>query len=176
MTLPEICIRRPVFASVLSLVVLLIGLISYQRLAVREYPRIDEPIVSVQTTYRGASAEVVESQVTKILEDSLSGIEGVQLMTSQSRAERSLINVRFGLSRDPDSAAADVRDKVSRVRGRLPVEVTEPIIAKVEADSQAVIQVAVEAGSLTPLEASDYVARYIRPRLSVLPGAADVRI
>ena len=100
----------------------------------------------------------------------------MQLRAAQSRAERSLINVRFGLSRDPDSAAADVRDKVSRVRGRLPVEVTEPIIAKVEADSQAVIQVAVEAGSLTPLEASDYVARYIRPRLSVLPGAADVRI
>jgi len=176
MTLPEICIRRPVFATVLSLVVLLIGLISYDRLAVREYPRIDEPIVSVQTTYRGASAEVVESQVTKILEDSLSGIEGVQLMTSQSRAERSQINVRFGLSRDPDSAAADVRDKVSRVRGRLPAEVDEPIISKVEADLQPVLQVAVEAGTLSPLEASDYIARYVRPRLSVLPGAADIRI
>ena len=103
MTLPEICIKRPVFATVLSLVILLIGLISYQRLSVREYPRIDEPVVSVSTTYRGASAEVVESQVTKVLEDSLSGIEGVELMTSQSRSERSQINVRFRLSRDPDS-------------------------------------------------------------------------
>jgi multidrug efflux pump len=176
MTLPEICIRRPVFATVLSLVILLVGLISYQRLAVREYPRIDEPVVSVSTTYRGASAEVVESQVTKVLEDSLSGIEGVELMTSQSRAERSQINVRFRLSREPDSAAADVRDKVSRVRGRLPDEVDEPVIAKVEADSQPVLYIAVQAGSLTPLEASDYVARYIKPRLSVLPGAADVRI
>jgi multidrug efflux pump len=176
MTLPEICIRRPVFATVLSLVILLVGLISYQRLAVREYPRIDEPVVSVSTTYRGASAEVVESQVTKGLEDSLSGIEGVELMTSQSRAERSQINVRFRLSREPDSAAADVRDKVSRVRGRLPDEVDEPVIAKVEADSQPVLYIAVQAGSLTPLEASDYVARYIKPRLSVLPGAADVRI
>ena len=99
MTLPELCIRRPVFATVLSLVILLLGLISYQRLSVREYPRIDEPVVSVSTTYRGASAEVVESQVTKILEDSLSGIEGVELMTSQSRSERSQINVRFRLSR-----------------------------------------------------------------------------
>jgi multidrug efflux pump len=99
---------------------------------VREYPRIDEPIVSVNTTYRGASAEVVESQVTKILEDSLSGIEGVQLMTSRSRSEQSQINVRFELTRSPDSAAADVRDKVSRVRGRLPDEVEEPVIAKVE--------------------------------------------
>ncbi|HZH06476.1 MAG TPA: efflux RND transporter permease subunit, partial [Lautropia sp.] len=104
MTLPEICIRRPVFATVLSLVILLVGLISYDRLAVREYPRIDEPIVSVNTTYRGASAEVVESQVTKILEDSLSGIEGVQLMTSRSRSEQSQINVRFELTRSPDSA------------------------------------------------------------------------
>jgi len=175
-TLPEICIRRPVFASVLSLVILLIGVISYQRLSVREYPRIDEPVVSVSTTYRGASAEVVESQVTKIIEDSLSGIEGVELMTSQSRSEQSRINVRFSLSRSPDSAAADVRDKVSRVRGRLPDEVEEPVIAKVEADSQSTISIAVEAGSLTPLEASDYVARYIKPRISVLPGAADVRI
>jgi len=176
MTLPELCIRRPVFATVLSLVILLVGLISYQRLSVREYPRIDEPVVSVQTIYRGASAEVVESQVTKILEDSLSGIEGVELMTSQSRSERSQINVRFGLTRSPDSAAADVRDKVSRVRGRLPDEVDEPVIAKVESDAQPVLYIAVEAGSLTPLEASDYVARYIKPRLSVLPGAADVRI
>jgi len=176
MTLPEFCIKRPVFATVLSLVILLIGLISYQRLSVREYPRIDEPVVSVSTTYRGASAEVVESQVTKVLEDSLSGIEGVEIMTSQSRSERSQINVRFRLSRNPDSAAADVRDKVSRVRARLPDAADEPVIAKVEADSQPIIYIAVEAGSLTPLEASDYVARYIKPRLSVLPGAADVRI
>jgi len=176
MQLPEICIKRPVFATVLSLVVLLVGMISYTRLSVREYPRIDEPVVSVSTTYRGASAEVVESQVTKPLEDSLAGIEGVELMTSQSRSERSQINVRFKLSRDPDSAAADVRDKVSRVRGRLPDTVDEPVIAKVESDSQPIIYMAVQAGSLTPLEASDYVARYIKPRLSVLPGAADVRI
>ena len=176
MTLPELCIKRPVFATVLSLVILLVGLISYQRLSVREYPRIDEPVVSVSTTYRGASAEVVESQVTKILEDSLSGIEGVEIMTSQSRSERSQINVRFRLSRSPDSAAADVRDKVSRVRARLPEAADEPVIAKVEADSFPVIYIAVEAGSQTPLEASDYVARYIKPRMSVLPGAADVRI
>jgi multidrug efflux pump len=176
MQLPEICIKRPVFATVLSLIILLIGLISYTRLSVREYPRIDEPVVSVNTTYRGASAEVVESQVTKPLEDSLAGIEGVELMTSQSRSETSRINVRFTLKRDPDSAAADVRDKVSRARGKLPDTIDEPIIAKVEADSQPVIYIAVEAGSLSSLDASDYVKRYVQPRLSVLPGAADVRI
>jgi multidrug efflux pump len=176
MQLPEICIKRPVFATVLSLIILLIGIISYTRLSVREYPRIDEPVVSVSVTYRGASAEVVESQVTKPLEDSLSGIEGVEVMTSQSRSETSRINVRFTLKRDPDSAAADVRDKVARARGKLPDTIDEPIIAKVEADSQPIIYIAVQAGTLTPLEASDYVKRYVQPRLSVLPGAADVRI
>ncbi|MGE5170885.1 MAG: efflux RND transporter permease subunit, partial [Rudaea sp.] len=176
MQLPEICIKRPVLATVLSLIIVLVGLISYTRLSVREYPRIDEPVVSVNTTYRGASAEVVESQVTKPLEDSLAGIEGVELMTSQSRSERSLINVRFTLKRDPDSAAADVRDKVARARGKLPDTIDEPIIAKVEADANPVIYIAVEAGSLSPLDASDYVKRYVQPRLSVLPGAADVRI
>ncbi len=96
-------------------------------------------------------------------------------MTSQSRSEMSQINVRFTLKRDPDSAAADVRDKVSRVRGKLPDTIDEPIIAKVEADSNPVIYIAVQAGSLSPLEASDYVKRYVQPRLSVLPGASDVR-
>jgi len=176
MVLSDICIKRPVFATVLSLVIVLVGLISYDRLTVREYPQIDEPIVSVRTTYSGASADVIESQVTKVLEDSISGIEGVELMTSTSRAERSNINVRFQLSRDPDSAAAEVRDKVSRVRQRLPDEVDEPVIAKVEADSQPIVQIAVEAGSLSSIEASDYINRYIKPRLSVLPGAAEVRV
>jgi len=176
MMLPEICIKRPVFATVLSLIIVLIGLISYTRLSVREYPRIDEPVVSVSVTYRGASAEVVESQVTKPLEDSLAGIEGVEVMTSQSRSETSRINVRFTLKRDPDSAAADVRDKVARARGKLPDTIDEPIIAKVEADSNPIIYIAVEAGSLSTLEASDYVKRYVQPRLSVLPGAADVRV
>src|SRR6266540_3889390 len=175
MTLPGTCIRRPVFATVLSLVILLMGLISYTRLAVREYPRIDEPVVSVNTTYRGASAEVVESQVTKILEDSLAGIEGVEVMTSQSRSETSRINVRFTLKRDPDGAAADVREKVARVRQKLPDTIDEPVIAKVESDSNPIIYIAVETGQ-SPLEASDYVKRYIQPRLSVLPGAADVRV
>jgi len=176
MILSEICIRRPVFATVLSLAVLLIGAISWQRLAVRESPRIDEPVVSVNTSYKGASADVVESQITKPLEDSISGIEGVEVMTSQSRAERSQINVRFRLNREPDAAAAEVRDKVARVRGRLPESAEEPVIAKVEADSQPVMWLSIQAGEMSALEVSDYVKRYIKPRLSVLPGAADVRI
>ena len=176
MTLPELCIKRPVFATVLSLAVLLIGLISYGRLSVREYPKIDEPVVSVETVYKGASAAVVESTITKPLEDSLSGIEGVDVMTSQSRSERSQINIKFKLTRDPDSAAADVRDKVARVRGRLPDAADDSIIAKVEADADPIMFVAFYSDKHTPLEVSDYANRYIKPRLSTLPGAADVRI
>jgi multidrug efflux pump len=175
-TLPEICIRRPVFATVLSIAVLVIGLISFSRLSVREYPRIDEPVVTVETRYLGASAEVVESQITKVLEDSLAGIEGVDVMVSFSRSETSQITVRFKLSRNPDSAAADVRDKVSRVRARLPDAIDEPVIAKVEADSFPIMWLAVSTTSKSPIEVSDYVTRYIKPRLSTLPGAADVRV
>jgi len=176
MRISETCINRPVFATVLSLIVVLIGLISYSRLTVREYPRIEVPIVSVDTTYRGASPEVIESQVTKPLEDQLAGIEGVDVMTSRSRSERSLINIKFNLDRDPEAAAADVRDKVSRARRFLPDEVDEPIISKVEADTQAVINIAVESGEYSVVQTSDYIQRYIKTLLSVLPGAAEVRV
>ncbi|TAL76381.1 MAG: efflux RND transporter permease subunit [Burkholderiaceae bacterium] len=176
MILSDVCIRRPVFASVLSLLIVLVGLISYQRLTVREYPAIDEPVVSVVTTYKGASPEVVESQVTKPLEDQLAGIEGLDVMTSGSRTERSAISIKFNLTRDPDAAAADVRDKVSRARRYLPDEIEEPIISKVEADSTPVIFMAVDPGGYSTLELSDYINRYVKTRLSVLPGAAEVRI
>lgn len=176
MLISDFCIRRPVFATVLSLLIVLVGLISYDRLSVREYPAIDEPVVSVVTTYNGASPEVIESQVTKPLEDQLSGIEGVDVMTSRSRSERSSINIKFDLSRDPDAAAADVRDKVSRARRFLPDEVDEPIINKVEADSTPIIYIGVNMGDLTPIEASDYINRYIKTRFSVLPGAAEIRV
>jgi multidrug efflux pump len=177
MILSDICIKRPVLATVLSLVIVLIGAISYKRLTVREYPKIDEPVVSVSTFYKGAGPEVVESQITKTLEDSLSGIEGVDLMSSSSGAERSQINVRFRINKDPDAAAAEVRDKVARVRARLPEAADEPVIAKVEADSFPVIWAAVYSeGKHSSLELTEITNRYIKPRLQVLPGAADVRV
>lgn len=176
MVVSEICIRRPVFATVLSLLVLLVGLMSYSRLAVREYPNIDEPVVTVDTTYRGASAEIVESQVTKPLEDSLAGIEGVDVLSSISRQERSQITVRFRVERAADSAAADVRDRVSRVRRRLPDDIDEPVIAKVEADANPIIWVAFSSDRHSALEMSDFASRIIKPRLQTLPGAADARV
>jgi len=176
MKISEICIKRPVFATVLSLVVMLIGIVSYTRLPVREYPKIDEPVVTVDTTYRGASAEIIESQVTKPLEDSLAGIEGVEVITSISRAENSQISVRFKLEREPDSAAADVRDRVSRVRNKLPDSVDEPVIAKVEADANPIIWIAFSSDKHSALEVTDFASRIVKPRLQTLPGAADVRI
>src|SRR5687768_7785058 len=127
MSIWELCIRRPVFATVLNLLIILVGVVSYQRLTVREYPNIDVPVVTVTTVYRGASSEIIESQITKVIEDSLSGIEGIDFMTSVSRAERSQITVNFKLNRPSDAAASDVRDRVGRVRGRLPDEIEEPI-------------------------------------------------
>jgi multidrug efflux pump len=176
MSLSEICIRRPVFATVLSLIVLLIGAVSYTRLAVREYPRIDEPVVTVETRYAGASSEIIESQVTKPLEDSIAGIEGVEVLTSISRSEQSQITVRFKLSRDADSSAADVRDRVARVRQRLPQDADEPVISKVEADANPIIWIAFTSETANILEVSDYANRIVKPRLQTLPGVADVRV
>ncbi|MDT3677418.1 MAG: efflux RND transporter permease subunit [Burkholderiaceae bacterium] len=176
MRISDVCIRRPVFATVLSLIILLLGIVSWSRLQVREYPKIDEPTVTVSTSYLGASADIVESQVTKPLEDSIAGIEGVDVLTSISRPERSQITVRFRLERDPDGAAADVRDRVARVRAKLPETIDEPVIAKVEADANPIIWLAFSSVSLSPLEVSDIANRLVKPRLQTLPGAADVRI
>ena len=176
MKISDLCIKRPVFATVLSLVIMLLGIVSYTRLPVREYPKIDEPVVTVGTTYRGASAEIIESQVTKPLEDSLAGIEGVEVITSISRQENSQISVRFKLERAPDSAASDVRDRVSRVRNKLPDAVDEPVIAKVEADANPVIWIAFSSDKHSALEVTDVATRIVKPRLQTLPGAADVRV
>ncbi|WP_374308618.1 efflux RND transporter permease subunit [Dongia sp.] len=176
MRLPELCIRRPVFATVINLVILLIGIIAYQRLTVREYPDIDEPVVSVSTTFRGASAEIMELQVTQELEESLSGIEGIDFIKSASRAESSRISITFRPSRDIDSAAADVRDRVSRARGKLPDDVEEPVIAKVEADAQPIIWMAFTSDVDSSLQISDYVDRFVKNKLQTLTGISEVRI
>eukprot|EP01030_Chromulinospumella_sphaerica_P007236 gene7236-7080_t len=165
MQLAEISIRRPVFATVLSLLVLLVGAVSFTRLTVREYPKIDEPVVTVSVRYAGASAEVIESQVTKPLEDSIAGIDAVDVITSISRAEQSQISVRFRLEKDADNAAAEVRDRTARVRNRLPDAVDEPVIAKVEADASPVMWLAFSSDTRSPLEINDLLNRIVKPRL-----------
>jgi multidrug efflux pump len=176
MNISALFIRRPVFATVLSLVVTLIGLVAYERLPVREYPNIDPPVITVDIAYPGASAEIMETQVTQVLEESLSGIEGIKFMTSISRQEQSQISINFTLGRSPDGAAADVRDRVSRVRNRLPDEIKEPVIQKVEADAQPIIYLAFSSDRHSALEVSDYADRYVKEQLQTLPGVAEVRI
>ena len=176
MTLPELSIKRPVFATVMSLALVLVGLVSYQRLGVREYPAIDPPVVTVQSTYSGASAPIVETQVTQVLEDSLAGIEGIDFLTSISRQESSQITITFKLDRNPDYAAADVRDRVGRVRGRLPEEIEEPIIQKVEADAQPIIHLAFSSDRHSELDITDYADRYVKDQLQTLSGVAEVRL
>jgi multidrug efflux pump len=176
MRLSEISIRRPVLACVMSLLLVIVGLVSFNQLSVREYPRIDEPVVNVTTRLLGASAEVIESQVTKPLEDSIAGIDGVDILTSISRTEQSQITVRFRLSKDPDTAAAEVRDRVSRVRGRLPAAADEPVIAKVEADATPTMWLAYISETIDPLELTDIINRVVKPRLQTVPGVADVQL
>ena len=176
MQLAETSIRRPVFATVLSLLIVLIGAVSFTRLNIREYPKIDEPVVSVTTIFTGASSEVIEAQVTKVLEDSLAGIEGVDVITSSSRQERSQISVRFALTRDADSAASDVRDKVTRVRQRLPQGIDEPVIAKVEADAFPVIFLTLSSETHNSLQLSEMANTLVKPVLQTAPGAADVTV
>ncbi|MBP8148793.1 MAG: efflux RND transporter permease subunit [Limnohabitans sp.] len=176
MQLAEVSIRRPVLAVVMSLLILLIGAVSFKTLSLREYPKIDEPTVTVTTRYVGASAEVVESQVTKPLEDSIAGIDAVDVITSISRAEQSQITVRFRLEKDADTAAAEVRDRTSRVRNRLPQAIEEPVIAKVEADAFPVIWLAFSSDTLNALQINDLVNRVVKPRLQTVTGVADVRI
>jgi multidrug efflux pump len=176
MQLPELCIRRPVFATVMSLMIVLIGVISFQRLTVREYPKIDTPVVSVRTVLKGASAQVIESQVTQPLEDSLSGIEGVRTIKSVSREEVSQITVEFQLERNVDSAANDVRDRVARVRALLPDAADESVVSKIEADAQAIIWLRLSSEAHSPLELTDYADRYVADRLKTLSGVASVII
>lgn len=176
MQLSEVSIRRPVLAVVMSLLIMLVGAVSFKSLSLREYPKIDEPTVTVTTRYVGASAEVVESQVTKTLEDSIAGIDAVDVITSISRAEQSQITVRFRLEKDADTAAAEVRDRTSRVRSRLPQAIDEPVIAKVEADAFPVIWLAFSSDTLNALQINDLVNRVVKPRLQTVTGVADVRI
>ena len=176
MVLSDLSIQRPVLATVMSLMVVLLGILAYERLPVREYPNIDTPVVSVRTAYRGASSEVIESQVTTPLEDALSGIEGVETIKSVSREEVSQITLSFKLERDPDAAAADVRDRVARTRGVLPQEADESVISKVEADAQAIMWLALASDRHSALEITDYADRYVKDRLQSLPGVASIII
>jgi multidrug efflux pump len=176
MKLSETAIRRPVLASMLSAALVLFGVIGYNRLAVRELPDIDPPIISVTTVLPGANARVVETAVTDVLEEELSTIQGLRTLSSASAEQTSNITLEFTLDRPVDIAAQDVRDKVSRVRGRLPVDVLEPVIEKQSADAQPFFWLALSSDNYDLMQLSDVADRLVKARLQSLPGVGSAGI
>ena len=176
MLISDLSVRRPVFATVMSLLLFILGLGAITRLSLREFPDVDRPVVNVETRYRGASSDVVESRITQIIENEISGIEGVERLNSSSRDERSQINVEFTLERDLDSAANDVRERLSRVAARLPLEADPPQITKVDSGTDPIIWLNVGSTQRNMLELTDYMERYLVDQFSTLEGVASVRM
>ena len=176
MKLSEVSIRRPVLASMLSAALVLFGAIGYNRLSVRELPDIDPPVISVTTVLPGANAQVVETAVTDVLEEELSTIQGLRTLSSSSAEQTSNITLEFTLDRPVEVAAQDVRDKVSRVRGRLPVDVLEPVIAKQSADAQPFFWLALSSENYDLMQLSDIADRLVKARLQSLPGVGSAQI
>ena len=176
MMLSDLSVRRPVFAAVLSLLLIAFGLLSFDRLPLREYPDINPPIVSVETRYPGASAQVVETKITQLVEDAIAGIEGIRTISSASRDGSSQVTVEFDVQRDIDAAANDVRDRVARTVDRLPEEADPPEIAKADANTQQIMWLSLSSDRLSQLELSDFARRFVQDRLAMVSGVASVRI
>jgi multidrug efflux pump len=176
MVLSDLAIRRPVFATVVSLVLVVFGIAAYLRLTVREFPDIDPPIVSINTTYRGAPARVVESKVTQVIEDAIAGIAGIRTISASSREESSQLSIEFTLHVNVDAATNDVRDRVSRIVKDLPPGTDPPVVAKTEADAQPILWLVLSSERLEPLELTDLAERVIVDRLSNVPGVASVML
>jgi multidrug efflux pump len=174
--LSDVSVRRPVLAIVAAALLCAFGLLSFDRLPLREYPDIDPPILNITTTYPGASAAVVENRVTEVIEDRLAGLEGIKTMASSSQDGRSNITLEFELSRDIDNAANDVRDRVSRILGNLPDEAEPPEVRKSASDEEVIFWAHLVAPGMDALELTDYARRYLEDRFSVLEGVARVRI
>jgi len=174
MKLSEISVQRPVFASVLSLAILLFGVISLTRLPVREYPDVESPVVSVTTIYRGASPQTVETEITDVLEEQLATVEGVKLITSSSREQGSVITVEFQLNRNVDEAANDVRDRVSRIRGQLPPTVDDPIVAKQDVNAQPIIWLSLNGQRFNTLELTEVANNILSEKIQRLDGVGAV--
>ena len=176
MMLSDVAVRRPVFAAVAAIVLCVIGIAAFFFLPVRELPDVDPPIVSVSTTYAGASAEVIENRITEPIEQQIAGIQGVERINSTSRDGRSNVSIEFSLDRDIDSAANDVRDRISRVVGRLPDQANPPEVAKADTDSQPIMILFLRSSAMNRLELTDYADRYLIDRLATVPGVALVQI
>jgi multidrug efflux pump len=176
MIISEISVRRPVFATVISLLLIIFGLVSLDRLPTREYPDIDRPFVSITTNYTGASAAVIETKITQPIEDAIAGIEGILKIESESEDERSQVRIEFDVSRNVDAAANDVRDRVSRVVAALPEEADPPQIIKADSSQEAIMFLHFSSTKMSTLEITDYAERNLIDRFSTVPGVARVSI
>lgn len=176
MWLSDVSVKRPVFATVISLVLVAFGVLSFRDLTVREQPDVVPPVVQVQSSYPGASAEVIESRITQVLEGELAGIEGVKSIRSASRDGSANITVEFQLDRDLDEAANDVRDRVSRVLRRLPDDADPPSVEKADSDAQPVMWLTLSSDSMNVMELTDYMERYVVDRFGTIPGVSQIRI
>lgn len=176
MKLSEVSIKRPVFAAVISILLIAFGLVAFDRLTLREYPNIDPPVVSIRTNYPGAAATIVETRITKVLEDRISGVEGIRYIESSSENGVSNITVQFETGHDMDSAANDIRDRVARALNNLPQEADPPEVQKVSSDEDVIVWFSLAADNMTMPQLSDYAQRYLVDRFSVVDGVARVRI
>ena len=176
MLLSDVSIKRPVFATVIGLLLVAVGFVAFTRLALREYPDIDPPIVSVRTTYAGASANVVETRLTEVIEDRISGVEGIRFINSSSQDGQSSISIEFDISRDMDSAANDIRDRVGGILRMLPQEADPPDVQKADASEETVLWMRLASDTRTPLELTDFAERYLVDRFSSIDGVARVQI
>ena len=176
MSLSSVSINRPVLSIVLSLLIVIFGIIGYRALSVREYPSVDPPIITVAASYTGASADVIQSQITEPLEESINGIAGIKNLTSSSRDGGANITVEFDLETNLDNAANDVRDKVSSALGKLPRDVDPPVVTKANADSQPIVMTYLSSNKRNLLELTDYANNVLKERLQTIPGVSEVRV
>ena len=176
MILSDLSVKRPVFATVLNLLIITFGIVAFLMLPLREYPDIDPPIVNISTNYPGASAAIVETKITQLLEDRISGVEGVKTINSNSRVGRSSITIEFNLDRDIDAATNDVRDRISRALNNLPEQADPPEVSKANDDENVIVWFVLQSETMSTLALTDYANRYIVDRFAVVDGVARIRV
>jgi len=176
MTLSDIVVRRPVFALVVAMVLCIVGVVSFNRLPLRELPNVDPPQVSITTAYTGASAEVIETRITQLIERQVSAISGIDRVQSSSRDGRSQVSITFNLDRNLEDATNDVRDRISRVLSQLPQDANSPVVSKADADAAPIIALSMVSSTMNRLEMTDYINRYLVPRLSTIEGVAQANV
>ena len=176
MILSDLSVKRPVFATVINLLIITFGIVAFLMLPLREYPDIDPPIVNISTNYPGASAAIVETKITQLLEDRISGVEGVKAINSNSRVGRSSITIEFNLDRDIDAATNDVRDRISRALNNLPEQADPPEVSKANDDENVIVWFVLQSETMSTLALTDYANRYIVDRFAVVDGVARIRV